>query len=356
MPLPSAPLGQLPNMNMPFSIPTYEKGPSIWERALASFLVNAAGEAATAGVKNTFEGEHAQDFGEQGNGFSKLWKGAKVNDAEAKQRNEQKFQHAEGSLTRQSGFDLESKRQAGEDTRLGIRESGDTARANLRETGDNERNRLMIENQLAIAKQHGASAVELEQMRQTFEQPYQAAKIKETGQLGDYYDSGGAGGAKLKMMQQMMDQLGGPKKPGAGQSTPGSTPQGVDPTVASYHANRSAVATPSTKLQSDLQTMLANPDGQKAYPTGEQIMSGGGQPPSAQRSTTFGITVPNMADLQTQDPNRIGAFDTPEAFIKDLLYNISRMGELGDASSAGIDKLMGIDHRPGLPSSTSRNR
>lgn len=256
MPLPSAPLGQLPNMNMPFSIPTYEKGPSIWERALASFLVNAAEGTAQAGTKNVFEGEHAQDFGEQGNGFSKLWKGAKVNDAEAKQRNAQKFEAGQSSLGRQSAFDLENTRQAGENSRLATRETGENTRLSTREAGDTARNAASIENQLAIAKQHGASAVELEQMRQTFEQPYQTAKIKETGQLGDYYDSGGAGGAKLKMMQQVMDQLGGPKKAGPSQPAPGSTPQGVDPTVANYHASQQ---TPTTPQQAALQQFLADP-------------------------------------------------------------------------------------------------
>ncbi len=86
MALPTAPLGQLPSMNMPYSIPRYEQPASIWEKALASFLVNAAGGAATRGVENVMSKDYATQFGEKpATGFSRLL-GPNVGAEEARQR------------------------------------------------------------------------------------------------------------------------------------------------------------------------------------------------------------------------------------------------------------------------------
>lgn len=93
MALQTAPLGQLPSMNMPYSIPTYEKPPSIWEKALAAFLVNAAGTAAGQVGENITARDYAKDFGEEPAGFgSKIVGGPRVSARQADQRESQKFQ------------------------------------------------------------------------------------------------------------------------------------------------------------------------------------------------------------------------------------------------------------------------
>lgn len=101
MALPTAPLGQLPNMNMPYSIPTYDKGPSIWEKALASFLVSAAGNVATQGVENAMSRDYAPEFGEEkAGGLSKLVSGPKVGKEDAKTRRQQAFVRDENEASR----------------------------------------------------------------------------------------------------------------------------------------------------------------------------------------------------------------------------------------------------------------
>lgn len=92
MALPTAPLGQLPSMNMPYAIPTHDRGSSIWEKALAAFLVNAAGGVAQQVVENAMARDFAPEFGEEkAGGLSKLISGPKVGKADASQRRQQAF-------------------------------------------------------------------------------------------------------------------------------------------------------------------------------------------------------------------------------------------------------------------------
>jgi len=92
-------------MNMPYSIPRYEQPASIWEKALASFLVNAAGGAATQGVENVMARDYAGDFGEKpASGFSKLL-GPKVGAQDARMRKGQQFQET----MQQSEFEAAQK-------------------------------------------------------------------------------------------------------------------------------------------------------------------------------------------------------------------------------------------------------
>lgn len=87
MALPTAPLGQLGNMSMPYSIGTYDKGPNIWEKALAAFLVNAAGGVASQGTQNLMSRDYAKEFGEKPAGtWGRLVGGPAVDAKDAAQR------------------------------------------------------------------------------------------------------------------------------------------------------------------------------------------------------------------------------------------------------------------------------
>jgi len=101
MALPTAPLGQLPSMNMPYAIPTHDRGSSIWEKALAAFLVNAAGGVAQQGVENAMARDFAPEFGEEkAGGLSKLISGPKVGRDDAKMRRAQAFTAGENEAAR----------------------------------------------------------------------------------------------------------------------------------------------------------------------------------------------------------------------------------------------------------------
>lgn len=99
MALPAAPMGQLGNMSMPYSIPTYEKGPGVLEKALAAFLVNAAGNVASQGAQNVMSRDYAKDFGEDpAKGFGRLL-GPKVGAEDAAMRRKQAY----GTSEREAG-------------------------------------------------------------------------------------------------------------------------------------------------------------------------------------------------------------------------------------------------------------
>lgn len=101
MSLQSAPLGQLPSMSMPYSIPRYEKGPSLWEKALGALLVNAAGTAADKATANVMSSDNAAEFGQTPRtGFGRLLDPV-VGDKEAAQLREQRFQSGESKLGRE---------------------------------------------------------------------------------------------------------------------------------------------------------------------------------------------------------------------------------------------------------------
>lgn len=101
MALPTAPLGQLGNMSMPYSIPSYDKGPSIWEKALAAFLVNAAGGVASRGTENLMSRDYAKEFGEKPAGtWGRLVGGPAVGEADAKQRRQNVFVSTEAQKGR----------------------------------------------------------------------------------------------------------------------------------------------------------------------------------------------------------------------------------------------------------------
>jgi hypothetical protein len=102
MSLQSAPLGQLPSMSMPYSIPQqYAKPASIWQQALANLLTSAAGTVATQGAQNLLSQDHAAEFGQTPrSGFGRLMQPV-VSDKEAAQLREQQFMGNQAENTRQ---------------------------------------------------------------------------------------------------------------------------------------------------------------------------------------------------------------------------------------------------------------
>lgn len=164
MALPTAPLGQLPSMNMPYSIPRYEQPASIWEKALASFLVNAAGGAASQGVENVMARDYAGDFGEKpATGFSKLL-GPKVGAQDARLRKGQQFEQSMqassqeaarklAETNQQHDYDMERLRELNSGV---ARQEGFTNASDmeyLKTLNEGDQLRRQIEGQLGLAKE-----------------------------------------------------------------------------------------------------------------------------------------------------------------------------------------------------------
>lgn len=100
MALQSAPLGQLPSMNMPYAIPTYEKPPSLLEKALASIITAAGTSAASQGAENLMSRDYATAAdGGPATGFGRLL-GPKVGKAQEMQRQSQTFQGGQNEAQR----------------------------------------------------------------------------------------------------------------------------------------------------------------------------------------------------------------------------------------------------------------
>lgn len=96
MALPTAPLGQLPNLNMPFQIPTYEVRRGR-DQVLTAFLAGLVQNLGAQAVDNVM----TRDFAEQPAGFwSKLVSGPKMNRAQAEAAATQEFQGAQADLER----------------------------------------------------------------------------------------------------------------------------------------------------------------------------------------------------------------------------------------------------------------
>ena len=166
MALQTAPLGQLPSMNMPYSIPRYEKPASVWEKALAAFLVNAAGQAA----ENTFQQENATRFGETPTPlYKKPFVGARVNARQAEQR------EADESAMMRENFRLDSQRKQ-QESEQGFQTSRDAAKyadESLLQQDSNraarERLQATLQGQASQNTQSQEAAVALEKLKALLE-------------------------------------------------------------------------------------------------------------------------------------------------------------------------------------------
>ena len=223
MALQTAPLGQLPSMNMPYSIPRYEKPVSVWEKALAAFLVNAAGQAA----ENTFQQENATRFGETPTPlYKKPFVGARVNARQAEQR------EADESAMMRENFRLDSQRKQ-QESEQGFQTSRDAAKyadeSLLQQDSDRaarERLQATLQGQASQNTQSQEAAVTLEKLKALLEgqDPENLARTR-------YYD---AQAAKARSDANWRDSFsfdaqGNPVLRGAGQGQgqgqPGSSEQ-----------------------------------------------------------------------------------------------------------------------------------
>lgn len=105
MALPSAQLGQMPTMQMPFYIPTqhYQKEPKAWEKALLSILTSAGGAVLGQGIQNSMQPDYAP---QPATGFSKFWNGPTIPAARATELERQSMEQGKMEETaRQNRLD-----------------------------------------------------------------------------------------------------------------------------------------------------------------------------------------------------------------------------------------------------------
>lgn len=255
MALPTAPLGQLPSMNMPYSIPRYEQPASIWEKALASFLVNAAGGAATQGVENVMARDYAGDFGEKpASGFSKLL-GPKVGAQDARMRKGQQFQQsmqqsefeaAQKLAAEKQQHDYDMERLQGLNQGVARQEGFQNASdmEYLKSLNEGEALRRQIEGQLGLAER-----------KQTLENQSPLTQA----QTGYYQGQGEKAQAEAAFNRSLM----GGQTPGMstteGTVSNGPSPEDIAAARALAERNKTGVAAPqeAVSLEQQIQKWLA---------------------------------------------------------------------------------------------------
>lgn len=224
MALPTAQLGSLGNMSMPYSIPTYEKGPGVLEKAIASFLVNAASGVAQRGAENVMSRDYAKEFGEDpAKGFGRLL-GPKVGERDAQLRRQNTFNTNESQKDRDfrsSENVLNGMQQAGRDQvaaeeRRGLQESEIDART------QSEGVRMMNELLQSSQNNDARMALEMEQ------------NLGREAQIASEYKAR-AGLPSEQMSQLVLDRMR--KQMGGGGGASGQTPDGaaaVNPNIAKF--------------------------------------------------------------------------------------------------------------------------
>lgn len=258
MALPTAPLGQLPNMSMPYSIPTYDKGPSIWEKALASFLVNAAGGAAQQGVDNVMSRDYAGEFGEtKAGGLSKLINGPQVRADDAKIRRQQAFTREENELAREA--------TAGQN-------EADAANALLRLDRQAQTGSEMQALQDMNADLRTSREITAADTRTSTQSADRSALARLEAELygkrpdvlsGVARDNAAADEARART--EFQRQIMGSIKLGTAGNKSATTP--IDQVEAAITEQQA-----STPEQRELQALLASPQGRAKYPTGSDLM------------------------------------------------------------------------------------
>lgn len=200
MALPSAQLGQMPTMQMPYNIPVvpYTKEPKAWEKALLTILASTGSAAATQGIQNVMSPDYAAEFGQTPrSGLSRLLNPV-VGTQQAESLREQEI----------------SRKLATETGRHNIAEEGLTGQ-NIAQTG--ELGRGLQQTQRDVEGMRAASALDvqakqaqaaqkLQELAQTFQLPYQQAQIGQlgaaTGEMGAQTSRLGAETAQLETARQ----------------------------------------------------------------------------------------------------------------------------------------------------------
>lgn len=124
MALPTAPLGQLPNMSTPYMVPTYNKT-SASQQALAAFLAQMAGSVGGQIGNNAL----SRDYADKPAGFwSKLVNGPVENRTQKSQADLQAFEKGEHAMDRAAQSKLAENAQMNAYNIAGLREEGDNKR------------------------------------------------------------------------------------------------------------------------------------------------------------------------------------------------------------------------------------
>lgn len=250
MALPTAPLGQLPSMNMPYSVPTYSKGPSIWEQALASFLVNAAGQAASKGTDNVLSHENAAEFDQKPATFmSKLVSGPKVGDAEAKQMRQNTFQAGQAGKDRAFQADeLDQRLQA----QAGQSEA-DAANARIRTQmgidADVARQDEADSARLNLAMGDRAAATDVVNMKDRLER----SNPENVARTGLY----GAQAAEHQANAEFYKRILSPGGPQVTSTLQGQQQSKVDPSIANFARGNGAAAPAAPSADDQIRAFLA---------------------------------------------------------------------------------------------------
>lgn len=249
MALPTAPLGQLPNMNMPYAIPTYEVGPSLWEKALTSFLVSAAGNAAQTGISNAMSRDYAQDFGEEkAGGLQKLINGPRVNGRDAALRRDQAFTAEQSALGREATANQNEVNDLNALERLRMQlEAGRESDMLRADTAQNnaEVDALNADLQRSRAAEDRTALTELE-ARLHGERP----DIK--SQVARDNAAAAEAQARADFQSRIMSGFGsGASRPGDGVRAGDAPPATVRPSISNFARGVAAGTTPSTYQSPD---------------------------------------------------------------------------------------------------------
>ena len=230
MALPTAQLGQLGNMSMPYAIPTYEKGPNIFEKALATFLVNAAGGVAQQGAQNVMSRDYAKDVGQTPAGaWSKLVSGPQVTAEQAKQIRAEKFTAGENEADRMARAGQSDADAANALLRLDRQGQQGLDEQSLRDMnallrGDREISASAAHDTRVIEGQNTRDQADLTNRRALLEREYELKRGMPDNQL----------------TQTIVDRM---RSQGLGTGQPQASTQGVNPNIAAFARNAGQAVT-----------------------------------------------------------------------------------------------------------------
>ena len=345
MALPTAQLGQLGTMSMPYSIPTYEVGPSIWEKALGALLVNTATGAAQHGMDNVFAHDNAKEFGQApASTWQRLLHGPTIDDRTATQRREQTFNAGESEKQRKFTASEADFNRLFEGTR-------DDAAARNAQILQDTRNRDELDRQTLAdlnAQLRGDRAEAGANARNEADNAARLAQID-----AEYKARGGLPSEQINnvIVERLRNQLGlGGQTRVNNSIEPGKA--SVSSAAADYLSNVVGGGTGSPSVSA------ATPDygfpGKPDYYSSASDLAG--LPPEirdlvmqrqqAVRSRVEGPDTslfPEVAAARERirtDPINSGAFDTSSAAVLDIINMLKRASQ---ASSSGIDSMLGIN-------------
>jgi len=300
MSLQTAPLGQLSGLNLPYSIPTYQKPPSILQQALAAALTNVASSAGKNVAENLTSRDYATEAdGGKATGFDRLLHGVKVNESMAKQRSayshEDAAQKSGQDFTRGENV-MQRDFTSGENTK---RNQFDLSRDAQKEKFDVQRD---ISNNTQADSRTDRQMTHAEKMAQdAYEKQAVLEQIKFGLQHGGAQEDVATEQARgLKLSNDYREKLQGGKSQVPGQ------PQ-VDPGLLKYKQG-AQTATPTSVDPTQVamaQFLAPNPgagDNYGTYPQGQLPLSEQSiEPNTLQQVPTSSLAIPDGTSTNAND-------------------------------------------------------